>query len=60
MVFDAKAYRPRATYLEPTLPSEGVRTLFVNGTAVIGGGKVTGKAGGKAIRHLPTAGSCAG
>lgn len=60
VLFDPKAYRPRATYLEPALPSEGVRTLLVNGTAVIDGGKVTGRAGGKAIRHRPPAGSCAG
>jgi len=58
VVFDPKTYRPRATYLEPELTSEGVRTLIVNGTAVIEGGKLTGTAGGKAIRHRATAGTC--
>jgi N-acyl-D-amino-acid deacylase len=58
VVFDPKAYRPQATYLEPTRLSEGVRTLLVNGTAVIEGGKLTGKAGGKALRHRAPAGTC--
>lgn len=60
VVFDPKAYRPRATYIEPTLPSEGVRALLVNGVAVIDGGKLTGKAGGKALRHRTPQGSCPG
>lgn len=58
VVFDPKTYRPRATYLEPELTSEGVRTLIVNGTAVIADGQLTGKAGGKAIRHRATLGTC--
>jgi N-acyl-D-aspartate/D-glutamate deacylase len=58
VVFDPATYRPRATYLEPALTSEGVRTLIVNGTAVIADGQLTGKAGGKAIRHRATAGTC--
>lgn len=60
VVFDPKTYRPRATYLEPALTAEGVRTLIVNGTAVVEGGKLTGKAGGKALRHRAPAGSCPG
>lgn len=60
VVFDPKTYRPRATYLEPALTAEGVRSLIVNGTPVIEGGELSGKAGGKAIRHRPPAGSCAG
>lgn len=60
VVFDPNAYRPRATYIEPTLTSEGVRTLMVNGALVIDGGKLTGKGGGKAIRHRTPAGSCSG
>jgi len=59
VVFDPKTYRPRATYLEPALSSEGVRTLIVNGTLTIDGGRVTGKAGGRAVKHRPTQGSCA-
>ncbi|PJI88376.1 D-aminoacylase [Sphingomonas koreensis] len=58
VVFDPKTYRPRATYLEPALTAEGVRTLIVNGTAVVEGGKLTGKAGGKAIRHRAIPGTC--
>ena len=58
VVFDPTAYRPRATYLEPTLPAEGVRTLLVNGVAVIAEGKLTGKAGGKGLRHRAPPGTC--
>ncbi len=58
VVFDPKGYRPRSTYLEPTLLSEGVRTLIVNGVLTIDGGKLTGKAAGRPIRHRPTPGSC--
>ncbi|MCW4463413.1 amidohydrolase family protein [Sphingomonas sp. BT-65] len=60
VVFDPAAYRPRATYLEPARLSEGVRTLLVNGTAVIEGGKLTGKAGGKALRHRTPPATCPG
>lgn len=58
VVFDPRSYRPRATYLEPAVTAEGVRTLLVNGTAVIADGQLTGKAGGRAIRQRSTAGTC--
>lgn len=56
VVFDPKTYRPRATYLEPTLLAEGVRTLIVNGALAVDGGKLTGKAAGQPIRHRATGG----
>jgi N-acyl-D-aspartate/D-glutamate deacylase len=59
VVFDPKAYRPRATYLEPTRLSEGVRTLVVNGRLAIDGGRMTGTGAGVALRHRPAAG-CGG
>ncbi len=58
VVFDPKAYRPRATYLEPALPAEGVRTLMVNGTLAIADGALTGNAPGRPVKHRPTPGSC--
>ena len=58
VVFDPDGYRPKADYLNPTELTTGVTTLVVNGTLAIDGGKPTGAAAGRAIRHIPTAGSC--
>jgi len=60
VVFDPAAYRPKADYINPEVLTEGVRTLLVNGAVAIDGGKATGEAAGRPIRHVPTAGSCAG
>ena len=45
--------------MEPTLFSTGVETVVVNGKVEIDGGQVTGVAGGRALPHTPTAGTCA-
>jgi N-acyl-D-aspartate/D-glutamate deacylase len=60
VVFDPAGYRPKADYINPEVLTEGVRTLLVNGAVAIDGGKATGTAAGRPIRHVPTAGSCAG
>ncbi len=60
VVFNPAAYRPKADYINPEVLTEGVRTLLVNGAVAIDGGKATGTAAGRPIRHVPTAGSCVG
>ncbi|MFN8057978.1 MAG: amidohydrolase family protein [Vicinamibacterales bacterium] len=42
VVFDPSAVRDRATFAEPTLTSEGFRTVLVNGQVVLDGGRYTG------------------
>jgi N-acyl-D-aspartate/D-glutamate deacylase len=59
VLFDPATYRPKATYTAPREYAEGVRTLIVNGVLAIEDGKVTGNGGGRALRHVPTAGTCA-
>jgi N-acyl-D-amino-acid deacylase len=58
VVFDPAAYRSRATYEQPTLLAAGMRTVLVNGVVAVDGGKLTGKAGGRALPHAPTGGMC--
>lgn len=58
VVFDPNRYRPRADYVNPTILTEGVQTLLVNGAVAVDGGKPTGVAAGRAIRKVPPAGSC--
>ncbi|TPE64007.1 amidohydrolase family protein [Sandaracinobacter neustonicus] len=58
VVFDPATYRPRADYLNPTELTTGVTTLLVNGQLAIDGGKPTGTAAGRPIRHIPPSGSC--
>jgi len=58
VVFDPKAFAARATYEQPTLLSEGVRTLIVNGVVAVDQGQPTGKAAGRAIAKTPKPGSC--
>lgn len=58
VVFDPDGYRPKADYLHPELLTEGVQTLLVNGTLAVDGGKPTGAAAGRAIRHAPPPGTC--
>ena len=50
VVFDAEHIRDRATLGEPTLPSEGVRFLLVNGKLVLDDGKPTKALPGRVIR----------
>lgn len=58
IVLDPEHYGERATYEQPTLLSDGVRTAIVNGVLAVDGGKLTGLAGGRALKHRPTPGSC--
>lgn len=58
VVFDPGRYAARATYQQPNIPAVGVRTVLVNGVIAVDRGVLTGKAGGRALRHAPTPGSC--
>lgn len=58
VVFDPKRYAARATYEQPTLLTEGVQTVVVNGVVALDKGALTGKAAGRALAHVPTAGTC--
>lgn len=58
VVFDPKSYASRATYEAPTLYAAGVQTVLVNGVVAVDGGKMTGRAAGRALPHTPTPGSC--
>lgn len=49
VTFDAGRIRDHATYDAPTLPSEGVRDVFVNGQAALRDGIATGAHGGKVV-----------
>ena len=50
VVFDPNTIRDRATFAEPTLPSEGVSYVLVNGVIVLDQGKYTGAKPGKVLR----------
>ncbi len=50
IVFDPVTIRDRSTFAEPTLPSEGMRYVLVNGGVVLEGGKYTGAKPGRVIR----------
>ncbi|MFN8059968.1 MAG: D-aminoacylase [Vicinamibacterales bacterium] len=50
VVFDPSAVRDRATFAEPTLTSEGFRTVLVNGLVVLDGGRYTGAKPGRVLR----------
>lgn len=58
VVFDPQRYAARATYAAPTLLATGVRHVIVNGQVAVDGGRATGVAAGRALRHVPTPGSC--
>jgi N-acyl-D-aspartate/D-glutamate deacylase len=45
-VFDPETIVDHATFEQPTLPSEGVKHVFVNGRAALRDGKVTGERAG--------------
>jgi len=50
VVFDPGAVRDRATFAEPSLPSEGIDLVVVNGAIVLESGKYTGAKPGKVLR----------
>ena len=58
VVFDPKTFSARATYEQPTLLSEGVRTLIVNGVVAVDKGEPTGEAAGRALKKTPKPGTC--
>jgi N-acyl-D-amino-acid deacylase len=51
VVFDPNKIVDRATFKEPQLTAEGMKLVFVNGTAVWADGRVTGSRPGKPLRH---------
>jgi N-acyl-D-amino-acid deacylase len=53
-VFDPETFRDAATFDDPHQYSTGVRYVFVNGTAAIHRGQITGALAGKALRHALT------
>jgi N-acyl-D-amino-acid deacylase len=58
IVFDPKRYSARATYARPALTASGMREVVVNGILAVDKGVLTGRAGGRALPHRPTPGSC--
>jgi len=58
VIFDPKTYSARATYEQPTLLAQGVRTVLVNGQLAVDGGRLTGAAAGRALPHTSTPGTC--
>jgi N-acyl-D-aspartate/D-glutamate deacylase len=48
-VFDPATIIDHATYEQPTLPSEGIRDVLVNGRIALRDGKVTGEKGGRVL-----------
>jgi N-acyl-D-aspartate/D-glutamate deacylase len=50
VVFDPKTIRDRATFAEPTLPSEGIAFVLVNGVVALERGQYTGSRSGKVLR----------
>lgn len=58
VVFDPTRFADRATYEQPTLLAEGVRTVLVNGVIAVDDGALTGHPAGRALPHAPTPGTC--
>ena len=58
VVFDPRRYAARATYDRPRLTAAGVSTVLVNGVLAVDRGVLTGRAGGRALPHQPTPGTC--
>ncbi len=48
-IFDAAAYRERATYDQPDLPSAGMRYVLVNGRLAVDKGELTGTLAGRPL-----------
>ena len=57
VVFDPATVVDHATFDAPTLPSDGIRVVLVNGRVALRDGKATGERAGEALRrgpHMPT------
>jgi N-acyl-D-aspartate/D-glutamate deacylase len=50
VIFDFNRVRDRSTFAEPTLVSEGIDYVLVNGAVVLEGGKYTGARPGRVLR----------
>ena len=50
VLIDFARVRDRSTFAEPSVPSEGIEYVLVNGVVVLEGGKYTGAKPGKVIR----------
>ncbi len=50
VVFDPRRIRDRATFAEPSLPSEGISHVLVNGVVVLDNGSYTGAKPGTVLR----------
>ncbi|KQN76663.1 N-acyl-D-amino-acid deacylase family protein [Sphingomonas sp. Leaf62] len=57
VVFDPAGYAPRADYVNPRVPSVGVKALFVNGRMALKDGATTGAAPGRVLLR-PTPAHC--
>ena len=51
IVFDPRTVTDRATFAEPSLPSEGFQVVLVNGQVVFENGKYTGAKPGRVLRR---------
>ena len=51
LIFDPAKVRDKATYTEPHQYTEGIDYALVNGVVMVEEGKLTGKRGGRVIRH---------
>lgn len=56
-IFDPNKVKDQSTMIQPTLEPVGVLNVFVNGIAVVDGGKVTNERAGAVLRHAPTDGA---
>ncbi|MGH9751310.1 MAG: N-acyl-D-amino-acid deacylase family protein [Blastocatellia bacterium] len=56
-IFDPKKVNDQSTMIQPALEPVGVMNVFVNGIAVVDGGKVTNERAGEVLRHAPTDGA---
>jgi len=51
VIFDPNKVIDQSTMTQPMLEPIGVFSVFVNGVAVVDGGKATGERSGKVLRH---------
>lgn len=58
IAFDPARFAPRADYARPTLFSEGMELVIVNGQLAIENGAPTGLAGGRPLPRVPKPGTC--
>ncbi len=53
VLFDAATVRDAASYAEPTLPSEGIATVIVNGAVTWAAGAHSGARAGQVVHRVP-------